>query len=101
MWGTAFGGRRLARIFAKQFTKEWKEVSGKMCTIITETCVRQLEPKKSSESQKAKALWAMKAEKDRMKDFYDPARKDDILGRKQTSCGKNVSKTQSQRWTKL
>ena len=35
--------------------------------------------RKTSESQKAKALWAMKAQ-----DFYDPARKDNILGRNQT-----------------
>ena len=39
---------------------------------------------KPSESQKAKALWAMKAAKDREEEFYDPARKDNILGRKQT-----------------
>ena len=40
--------------------------------------------KKSNESQRAKALWAMKAAKDREEDFYDPARKDNILGRNQT-----------------
>ena len=37
-----------------------------------------------SESQKAKALWAIKAAKDRGKHFYDPARKEIILGRNQT-----------------
>ena len=40
--------------------------------------------KKTSESQKAKALWAMKAAKDGWDDFYDLARKDNILGRNQT-----------------
>ena len=35
--------------------------------------------KKPSESQKAKALWAMKAAKDREKETYDPARRDNIL----------------------
>ena len=40
--------------------------------------------KKPSESQKAKAFWAMKAAKDREEEHYDPARKDNILGRKQT-----------------
>ena len=40
--------------------------------------------KKPNESPKANALWAMKAAKDREEEFYDPARKDKILGRKQT-----------------
>ena len=39
--------------------------------------------KKPSASQKAEALWAMKAAKDREEDFCDPARKENILGRKQ------------------
>ena len=39
--------------------------------------------RKPSESQRAKALWAMKATKDREEDFNDPAGKDDILGRNQ------------------
>ena len=39
---------------------------------------------KASESHRAKAMWAMKAAKDRGDDFYDPARKDNILGRHQT-----------------
>ena len=33
--------------------------------------------------KKQRALWAMKAAEDR-RDFYDPARKDNILGRNQT-----------------
>ena len=40
--------------------------------------------KKPSESQKAKDLWAMKAAKDRGEEYYDPARKDNILRRKET-----------------
>ena len=40
--------------------------------------------KKPSESQKAKAFRAMKAAKDREEEHYDPARKNHILGRKQT-----------------
>ena len=40
--------------------------------------------KKPCESQKAKALWAMKAAQDRGDEFYDSARKENILGRKQT-----------------
>ena len=39
---------------------------------------------KPQEAQKAKALWAMKAAKDRKEDFYDPARKDNILRRNET-----------------
>ena len=34
--------------------------------------------------QKAKALWAMKAAKDREEDFYDPAREEDISRRNKT-----------------
>ena len=34
--------------------------------------------------KKAKALWKMKAAKDRGEDFYDPDRKDNILGRNET-----------------
>ena len=34
--------------------------------------------------KKAKALWAMKAAWNRGEEFYDPARKEDILGRTKT-----------------
>ena len=37
--------------------------------------------KKPQAAQKAKALWAMKTAKDRREEFYDPARKDNILRR--------------------
>ena len=39
---------------------------------------------KPSESQKAKALRALKAAKGRRDEFYDLARKDNVLGRNQT-----------------
>ena len=40
--------------------------------------------KKPQEAQKAKALWAMKAAKDRKEEFHFAARKDGILGRNKT-----------------
>ena len=40
--------------------------------------------KKPSESQKAKAHWAMKAAKDRGEVYYDPVCKEDIFGRTRT-----------------
>ena len=40
--------------------------------------------KRPNENQKAKALWKMKAARDSGEDFYDPERKDKILGRNKT-----------------
>ena len=40
--------------------------------------------KKPQEAQKARDLWAMKAAMDRREEFYDPARKDNSLGRHKT-----------------
>ena len=40
--------------------------------------------KKPQEAQKAKALWAMKAAKDRKEEHHDPAREEDILERNKT-----------------
>ena len=40
--------------------------------------------KKPQEAQKAKALWAMKAAKDRKEEFYDRAREEDISTRNKT-----------------
>ena len=51
--------------------KASKEKNGKKCMT-------------PQEAQQAKASWAMKAAKDRREEFYDPARKDNILGRKKT-----------------
>ena len=51
--------------------------------------------KKPSESQQVQALWATKAAWDRSEEYYDPARKEDILGRTQTRLElcENTSKT--------
>ena len=67
------GGRRWLMLTGmssakQQSTQELKGKHGKCCIW-------------PSESQKAKALWAMKAAWDRGEEFYDPARKEDILGR--------------------
>ena len=40
--------------------------------------------KKPNESQKARALWMMMSARDSGEDFYDPERKDNILGRNKT-----------------
>ena len=40
--------------------------------------------KKPQESQKAKALWKMKAAKEAGKEYYDPKREDNIKGRNET-----------------
>ena len=40
--------------------------------------------KKPNENQRAKAVWKMKAAKDREEDFYDPERKENILERSKT-----------------
>ena len=45
---------------------------------------KALEVTKPQEAQKARALWALKAAKDRKEEFYDPARKDNIAGRNTT-----------------
>ena len=57
----------------------------------------------AQEAQKAKALWATKATRDRNEEFYDPACEEDISKRNETriwSCGKNISRIQLPRWTK-
>ena len=69
---------------AKKSTKESKGKSGKSCICHYREMSKATGTKKPSESQKAKALWAMKAAWDRSEEFYDPARKDNILRRKQT-----------------
>ena len=68
---------------AKQCMKALKEVGGKSCIIS-----KAAGAKNASESQRAKALQVMKAAKDREEeDFYDPARKDNLLGINQTRQG--------------
>ena len=60
-------------------------MSGKSCTIHQYRALsRAAGAKKPSESQKAKALWVLKAAKDRRDEFHGPARKGNILGRNQT-----------------
>ena len=56
---------------------------------------RAVGAEKRSESQKAKALWAMKAAKDREEEYCDPARKDNIWEGNRQDCGKGTSKTHS------
>ena len=60
-------------------SREWEELYDHYKEMSKAAGVRKL-----SESQKAKALWKMKAAKDRRDDFYDPKRKDNILGRNKT-----------------
>ena len=45
-FGDRFWWTQIGTPFAKQLTQEFQEVSGKICTIIKEIRVRQLEPKK-------------------------------------------------------
>ena len=59
--------------------KYWKEMCDS-CKVMT----KALGAKKLQEAQKGKALWAMKAAKHRMEEFYDPVRKDNILGGNKT-----------------
>ena len=73
---------------AKEFTKELKGKNGKSCTVIYREMSRTTGAKKTpSESQKAKALWARKATKDRSEECYDPARKENIFGKNKNTSG--------------
>ena len=66
--------------------KDWEDMCDS-CKVMS----KAMGQKKLQEDQKAKALWAVKAAKDRREEFYDPARKDNILGRKRDwSCGKHL-----------
>ena len=69
---------------AKQSAKEFKGKSGKSCICHYREMSKATGAQKPSESQKAKALWAMKAAWDRCEDYYDPARKQGILGKTRT-----------------
>ena len=62
---------------------EWEELYLSLQRVET----RRQEPKKPSESEKAKALWAVKAARDGSEEFCDPARKEDIQGRTKTRLG--------------
>ena len=67
--------------FAKQFVKQVKEVTGESCTYHDRGMSQTAGARKPSESQKAKALWAMKAAKDSGEDSYDSAHEENFLGR--------------------
>ena len=87
---------------ARRCTKASKEKIGKKCMSPCKEMSRAVGVKKPQEAQKAKALWAMKAAKDRKEHFYDPARKDDISrkNKRDWSCAKNISRIRLLRWTK-
>ena len=53
--------------------RDWEELHKRAASV-----------KKPNENPKAKALWKMKAAKDREEEFCDPGRKDNILGRNET-----------------
>ena len=59
--------------------EDWEEMCDSYKVLSKAVGVR-----KPQETQKAKALWAMKAAKDRKEEFYDPAREEDISKRKKT-----------------
>ena len=69
---------------AQQFTKEIEGSEWEELYFHHREMSKAAEAKKPSESQKAKAFWAMKAAKDREEEYCDPARKDHILGRRKT-----------------
>ena len=77
--------------------EDWKEMFDS-CKVMS----RAVGVKKPQEAQKAKALWTMKAAKDRKEEFYDPAREEDISKRNKSgwSFRKNISRTQKPHWTK-
>ena len=57
--------------------------------------------KKPQEAQKAKALWAMKAAKDRKEEFYDPAREETLRKgiKRDWNCEKSISRIRLPLWT--
>ena len=59
--------------------RDWEELSDHYEEMSWAACV-----KKPNGSQKAKALWKMKAAKDIGEEFYDPERKDNLLVRNET-----------------
>ena len=75
--------------FARRSTKVLKAAIGRNCSIYCKEMSRAAGVGKPSVSQKARALWRMKAARDSGEDFYDPERKDNILGRNKRdwNCG--------------
>ena len=81
---------------AKQSTKELNGEEWEELYCHSREMSQATGAKKPSESQKTKAIWAMKAAKDTVEEYYDRARKEDIPGKNKRhvwSCGKNTSKT--------
>ena len=68
---------------ARRCTEASKEKIGKKC-MTCKVMSRDVGVKKPQEAWKAKALWEMKADKDRKEEFYDPAREEDISRRNRT-----------------
>ena len=62
-----------------------KEKTGERCTRPTKKFGRAVGGvKKPQETQKAKALWKMKAAKEAGEEYYDPTHEDDMRGRNET-----------------
>ena len=60
------------------FEAQWNTVAASLILL------KAFGVKKPQEAQKAEALWAMKAAKDRKEEFYDLAREEDISRRNKT-----------------
>ena len=74
----------IGMLFAKQSTKgiegsEWEDLYEHYTDVSMAAGAR-----KPNESQKAKIVWKMKAARGQWRGFYDPERKDNILGRGKT-----------------
>ena len=70
---------------SKQCTKELKGKNGKSCTVTSETRARQQEPK--SQESKSESPLGDEGGQGKGEIHYDPARKEDILGRTKTRLG--------------
>ena len=64
--------------FARRCIKASKEKIEKTCTFRKKEMSRTVGVKKPQEAQKAKAVWKMKAAKDRKEEFYGPAREETL-----------------------
>ena len=81
---------------AKPFTNESKDKNGRRCTIFTRICTRWWEPRSLGTVKKAKALWSVKAAKDREDEFYDPTHQKEP--KPDWYCRKITLKVGRQRW---
>ena len=78
------GGLRMHSV--RPLTWKLKDKSGKRCITTSKSCTTWWEPR-SLGKQKAKALWATQAAKDREDEFYDATHQKDIQGRTQLRRG--------------